>query len=340
VTVCSGSDALVLRIRCVAPQTQPTAASSALSPSTDKILALTHTHAAGFAYLDPYRAASGAVAEVVRDLACAGALPLGIVHNLSSGGPLDVETRRQREESARGVEEACRAFSLPAIAGEVLFGDETPDRARASSPVITAAGLVGRPEHVTTHGFKAEGDAILLLGEPIDTSDPMLGLGGSAYLQLTHGLNRPAPRRCDLERERELNLALRAWIHSGVVKSAHGCGTGGLAVALAECCLASGLASEARPPLGAQVDLNSFTLPNQAPLRLDALLFGETDGRILMTVPALQAAKVLAQAKILGVAAQRLGTVGGTTLSLAVPSQVLNWDLVQLAGLGAAPSPG
>src|SRR5439155_10952450 len=102
--------------------------------------------------------------------------------------------------------------------------------------------LIERPEHITTQWFKDEGDAIILLGDLVDTGDPLFALGGSAYLQVIHGLKTGTPPRCDLEKEKELHLALRALIHSGTVKSAHDCSEGGLVVALAECCISQQIA--------------------------------------------------------------------------------------------------
>lgn len=186
-------------------------------------------------------------------------------------------------------------------------------------------GLVEKPEHVTTQWFKDEGDVIILLGEPADKNDPLLGLGGSAYLQVIHGLKTGTPPRCDLEKEKELHLALRGLIHSGVVKSAHDCSEGGLAVALAECCISRQIARETPRLIGAEIGLSEIK-----DVRLDALLFGESQGRVVISVPRVQAGKVLAQAKILGVPAIPLGVVGGTALQIKTTQSALVWDLREL----------
>jgi phosphoribosylformylglycinamidine synthase len=123
-------------------------------------------------------------------------------------------------------------------------------------------------------------------------------------------------------------LALRALIYSGVVRSAHDCSEGGLAVALAECCVSGQIARETPRLMGAEVDLSAFT-----DIRLDALLFGESQGRVVISVPALQAAKVLAQARILGVPAAVLGKVGGTTLQIKTGETKLSGDLRELHDL-------
>src|SRR5208283_237993 len=106
------------------------------------------------------------------------------------------------------------------------------------------------------------------------------------------------------------HLALRSLIHSGVVKSAHDCSEGGLAVALAECCMSQQIARETPRLIGAEVDLTTLAGGGKAPkIRLEALLFGETQGRVIISASPLCAGKVLAQAKILGVPAMQIGFV-------------------------------
>jgi phosphoribosylformylglycinamidine synthase len=174
----------------------------------------------------------------------------------------------------------------------------------------------------------------------VDGGDPLQGLGGSAHLQVVHGRKTGTPPRCDLESEKELHLALRALIYSGVVKSAHDCSEGGLAVALAESCISGQIARETPRLIGARVDLTSFgrasaqggetTVP---PSRLDALLFGETQGRIVISVSTVVAGKVLAQAKILGVPAARIGTVGGSSLQIQTAQGTFSGELRELHDL-------
>jgi phosphoribosylformylglycinamidine synthase len=169
--------------------------------------------------------------------------------------------------------------------------------------------------------------------------DPLLGLGGSAYLQRLHGLKTGTPPRCDLEREQELHLALRSLIYSGVVKSAHDCSEGGLAVAVAECCISRQVARETPRLIGAKLDLTPPGAENGAPAsagqepRLDALLFGESQARIVISVAAANAVKVLAQAKILGVPATRLGTVGGDQLEIKRGDAGFSWAVTELHDL-------
>jgi phosphoribosylformylglycinamidine synthase len=332
--VCPGSDAAVLRIKEDSlPPVDLTGPAPQATP--EKLIALTVDGNAGYVYLDPYEGGKLAVAEAARNLACAGAVPLGTTDNLNFGNPHNPEIFWQLREAVRGLAEACRAFNAPVTGGNVSLYNQSPNGPIDPTPTVAMVGLIERPEHITTQWFKDQGDAIILVGSLLDASDPLLGLGGSAYLQHVHDLKTGRPPRCDLDREKELLLALRAFICSGVVKSAHDCSEGGLAVALAECCISQQVARETPRLIGAQVDLAAAMSDGQTAgsTRLDALLFGETQGRIVISVAAVNAAKVLAQAKILEVPAALLGVVGGTTLSIQAPGASLSCDLAELRDL-------
>jgi len=332
--VCPGSDAAVLRIK---EDSLPPVDSTQPAPPAppEKLIALTVDGNGAYVYLDPYEGGKLVVAEAARNLACAGAIPLGTTDNLNFGNPHNPESFWQLREAIRGLADACRALNAPVTGGNVSLYNQSPNGPIDPTPTVAMVGLIEKPEHVTTQWFKDEGDAILLLGSIVDTGDPLLGLGGSAYLQCVHGLKTGTPPRCGLEREKELHLALRALICSGVVKSAHDCSEGGLAVALAECCLSQQLARATPRLIGARVDLASAlgAGPADGSCRLDALLFGESQGRVLISVAAIHAAKVLAQAKILEIPAALLGTVGGTTLTIQAPGASLNWDIAELRDL-------
>ncbi|MDB6063902.1 MAG: purL [Pedosphaera sp.] len=325
--VAPGSDAAVVRIKadslpdCELPGKNGTPA----TPAKDKYIAMKVDCNAAYVYLDPYEGAKTVVAEVARNLACAGATPLGSTDNLNYGNPHNQEIFWQLRESVRGLAEACRAFNAPVMGGNVSLYNQNPNGPIDPTPTVAMVGLVEKLEHVTTQWFKDEGDEIVLLGDAVDKGDPLLGLGGSAYLQRVHGLKTGTPPRCDLTKEKELHLALRSLIYSGVVKSAHDCSEGGLAVALAESCISQQIARETPRLIGAQIDLSSI-----ADTRLDALLFGETQSRVVISVGPNQAAKVLAQAKILGVPAMQLGKVGGTSLEIKTSGGSLHSELADL----------
>jgi phosphoribosylformylglycinamidine synthase len=185
---------------------------------------------------------------------------------------------------------------------------------------VALVGLIEKPEHITTQWFKDEGDAIVLLGDIIEETDKLAGLGGSAYLQVIHGKKTGTPPRLNLDEEANLHRALRSLIVGGGIKSAHDCSEGGLAVALAESCISQLTARGTPRFIGATVDLTAALLKDATAPRLDALLFGESQGRVVITCAALDATKVVERAKILGVPAMRIGTVGGDALKIKTPA--------------------
>ena len=321
----------------------------------EKYIAVTVDGNATYVYLDPYEGGKTVVAEAARNLACTGAVPLGVTDNLNFGNPYKSDIFWQLRESVRGLAEACRAFNAPVTGGNVSLYNQSPVGPIDPTPTVAMVGLIEQPEHITTQWFKDEGDAIILLGERVDLDDPLQGLGGSAYLQRMHALKTGTPPRCDLEKEKNLHLALRALIHTGCVKSAHDCSEGGLAVALAESCISQQIARETPRLTGAQIDLSpldepaapsgetSFTTadppagsrpvkPGPAE-RLDALLFGETQGRIIISTTPLDAVKVVERAKLLGVSAVRIGTVGRDSLALKTAKGEFAWPVSELYDL-------
>jgi phosphoribosylformylglycinamidine synthase len=184
------------------------------------------------------------------------------------------------------------------------------------TPTVAVVGIIEKPEHITTQWFKAAGDVILLLGTPVDLADPLQGLGGSAYLKSVHGQKNGLPPRVDLLAAQTLHTTLLGLIREGVVKSAHDCSEGGLAVTLAESCFSQQVARESHRFLGATVDLSACA----AGARLDALLFGETQNRLVISVAAIDAGRVLKQIQTMGVPVFQIGTVGGETLVLKTPA--------------------
>src|ERR1051326_6001472 len=376
--VSPGSDAAVIRIKRDSlpllksgSENGESPITNHQSPASDKLIALTVDCNATYVHLDPYEGGKIAVAEGARNLACTGARPLGTTDNLNFGNPFNPEIFWQLRESVRGIAEGCRAFNAPITGGNVSLYNQNPNGPIDPTPTVAMVGLIEKPEHVTTQWFKDEGDAIILLGGIIDSNDPLLGLGGSAYLQRIQGLKTGTPPRCDLQKEVDLHLALRALIYSGVVKSAHDCSEGGLAVALAECCISQQVARETPRLIGAQIDLaplppetdqaassvlplpkeeakgkgeGAVRQPNPQGIadvvskpadasRVDALLFGETQGRIIISVAQIDAVKVLARAKILGIPATWIGIVGGENLIIKTAASELSWPLSELHDL-------
>ncbi len=309
--VCPGSDAAVIRIKEDSLPETGNLKSGISNFKSEKYIALAVDCNATYVYLDPYEGGKAAVAEVARNLACSGALPLGSTDNLNFGNPHNPELFWQLKESVRGLADGCRAFNAPVTGGNVSLYNQNPNGPIDPTPTVAMVGIIEKAEHITTQWFKDEGDALILLGEIADTKDPLLGLGGSAYLQVIHGQKTGSPPRCDLEPAAILHTTLLGLIQSGLVKSAHDCSDGGLAVALAESCISQQIARETPRLIGAQIDLSAMK-----DLRLDALFFGETQSRVVVSARPLDAVKVIERAKLVGVPAVRLGTVGGDTLAI------------------------
>jgi phosphoribosylformylglycinamidine synthase II len=311
--VLPGSDAAVIRIKSdsLPVMTAELAAKVAGTPVPEKLIAMTVDCNGGYVYLDPYEGAKAAVAEACRNLACSGALPLGATDNLNMPSPLKPELFWQIKESVRGLAEGCKAFNAPVTGGNCSLYNQSPAGPIDPTPTISVVGLIEKPEHVTTQWFKDEGDAIILLGEAVEAT-PLQGLGGSAYLQVVHGKKAGSPPRCDLVVAKTLHTTLIGLIQSGIVKSAHDCSEGGLAVALAESCISQLIARDTPRLIGATIDLSAFSA------RTDALLFGETQSRVVVSCKALDAVKVVERAKLMGVPAVQIGKVGGEKLTIKI----------------------
>lgn len=325
-----GSDAAVLRIK---GDSVPQGDTNGADKTPEKFVAISVDGNGAYVYLDPYEGGKIVVAEAARNLACTGAVPLGATDNLNYANPHNPELFWQLQESVRGLADACRAFNAPVTGGNCSLYNQHPEGPIDPTPTVAMVGIVEKPEHVTTQWFKDSGDVIILLGDIVDGKDPLLGLGGSAYLQRIHNLKMGTPPRCDLEKEKELHLALRALIHSGVVKSAHDCSEGGLAVALAECCISQQIARETPRLIGAEVNLAAQPGTDASPTRLDVLLFGEAQARVIISVSPLNAGKVLAQAKILGISATQIGVVREESLQIKTAGSTLSFELRELHDL-------
>jgi phosphoribosylformylglycinamidine synthase len=247
-----GGDAAVVRVR-----------------NTRRALALKTDCNGRYCHLDPREGARIAVAEAARNVACTGGRPLAITNNLNFGNPRRPEVYYQLREATEGMAEACDALGTPVTGGNVSLYNENPGGAVFPTPVIGMVGLIDDLDHITRSNFSTEGDAVVLLGTM--TAE----IGGSEYLARVHRIVAGSPPHCDLKRERQLIDALLAAIQAGVVRSAHDTSDGGLAVALAECCII-----DRNRPLGARIDLSAF---GHLPAR--AVLFGEAQGRVILSTP-------------------------------------------------------
>jgi phosphoribosylformylglycinamidine synthase len=294
--VLPGSDAAVFLVR-----------------EADKILAATSDCNALYCSLDPREGARIAVAEAARNLACSGARPLAVTDNLNFGNPYKPENFWQLRECVEGLAEACREFNTPVTGGNVSLYNQSPVGAVDPTPTVGMVGLIDNANHITTQAFKGAGDAILLLGEPGSE------LGGSHYVKVIHGRKAGTPPRLDYAKEKAVQEAVRSLIRMGLVRSAHDCSEGGLAVALAECCISG------PQNVGADIDLSAF-----GTRRPDELLFNESQSRIIISVRHENASAVLSLAQWQGVPASALGFTGGDRLRIKSGEKEWPWLLKDL----------
>ena len=307
--ICPGSDAAVIRIKEDSLPPLSKGAKESVPAGIEKFIAMSVDGNGTYVYLDPYEGSKIAVAEAARNLACSGARPLGSTDNLNFGNPHNPELFYQLEESVRGLAEGCSIFEAPITGGNVSLYNQNPHGAIDPTPTIAMVGIIEKKEHITTQWFKNSGDIILLMGLPVDTKDPNLGLGGSSYLQVKHKCKNGNPPRCDLQHEKKIQMALLDFIRAGWIKSAHDCSDGGLMCAVAECCFSQDIALNTPKLKGAEIDLTSCEYD-----RVDALLFGETQGRIILTANKTDIQKLINKAAELSIPLNIIGKVSSSDL--------------------------
>jgi phosphoribosylformylglycinamidine synthase len=262
-----------------------------------------------FVLLDPRQGAQLALAEAARNVACAGAIPIGATNCLNFGNPERPEIMWQFAEAVAGLGEACRALDIPITGGNVSLYNETDGKAILPTPIIGVVGLIEHADRVLTRVFPSAGLDIVVLGENRGE------LGGSEYLLNVHGLVRGKPPVLDLDRERALLALMAKLAAERRVRSAHDCAEGGLAIALAECCFDTG-------GIGADVSVAGVKADSSLD-PLAATVFGESAGRILVSVNPDATADVLAASKAAGVPAERIGTTGGSSIRISVDRRVV-----------------
>jgi phosphoribosylformylglycinamidine synthase subunit PurL len=277
--VAPGADAAVIRIK-----------------GTARGLALTIDGNSRYCFLDPYVGGILAVAEAARNLACVGARPLGLTDCLNFGSPENPEVMWQFAEVIHGMRDACIALNVPVVSGNVSFYNETDGRPIYPTPTVGMVGLLKKLERVVTPWFKSSGDIVVLLGRTREE------LGGSEYLKLVHGLVKGTPPWIDLKLEQAVQNCCLEAIDQGLLRSAHDVSDGGLAVALAECCIGG-----PDRPIGVRLETHEV-------IRGDALLFSESQSRIVVSVEDKDLSQLRERATELNVPMQVIGTVGGTRL--------------------------
>ncbi|MEM3148201.1 MAG: phosphoribosylformylglycinamidine synthase subunit PurL, partial [Candidatus Jordarchaeales archaeon] len=245
-------------------------------------------------YLDPYNGGAGAVAEACRNIVSVGAEPIAMVDCLNFGSPEKPEVFWQFKEVVRGMADMCRALNIPCVGGNVSFynEDEVTGKAVKPSPVVVALGVVEPLSNIVTMPFKEAEDEILIVGETFRE------LGGSEYYYAIHGIAGGKPPVARFEQERKtLEFVLEA-ARRRLIRAAHDCSKGGVAVALALMSIKSGLG----------LDVDAATIPAEE-MRLDELLFSESHSRFIISTSSEMAEECFKLARKHQVALSRIGRV-------------------------------
>jgi len=279
-----GSDAAVVRIK-----------------GTNKAVALTVDCNSRYCMLHPYEGARLAVAEAARNLACSGAEPIGLTDCLNFGNPERPDVMWQFVLAIEGLKDACEHLRVPIVSGNVSFYNETNGLSIYPTPMLGMVGLIEQADQVMTQWFKTEGDDIFLLGAARED------LGGSEYLKVIQAREQGSPPFLNMDTEKALHDCVLALIRGGLVQSAHDCSDGGLAVALAESTM-----SGPDRPLGAVVTLALGRL------RKDAVLFGESQSRVVLSAKPAQRQAILDCASRAGVPVAVIGSVTGGRLVISL----------------------
>jgi phosphoribosylformylglycinamidine synthase subunit PurL len=326
----------------------------------NKILAATTDCNSLYCALDPREGGKIAVAEAARNLTCSGAKPLAVTDNLNFGNPYKPENFWQFREAVEGIAEACRAFNTPVTGGNVSLYNESPAGVVDPTPTIAMVGLIDDEKHIMRQWFKDAGDAIILVGpvagvgparrshakadDPGPTESDQAAkmevnnLGGSQFLKICHGLKEGPPPRIDLALEIKVQDAVRDLIRASLVKSAHDCSEGGLAVALAECCFnpEGGLGADVRvaqasgSPVGRTRPVASpQTNENRKPGAC-ATLFNEAQSRIIISVAPENLEQTLSKLRQSGVPHSHLGDVAGDELRIRLEHENFSWTVADL----------
>lgn len=244
-----GGDAAVIRIK-----------------NTKKAIAVATDCNARFCYLDPYEGTKIAVAESARNCVCTGAKPVAITNCLNFGNPYKPEVYWTFVEAIRGMSDACKKFETPVTGGNVSFYNESPTGAIYPTPTIGMLGLIEDNSKIVTSFFKNENDLIYLLGENCAE------IGGSQYLKECYNLIKGKPPVMDLDLEDKLYKCTLDLINNRLLKSAHDCSDGGLAIALMESCF-----NPDKNQLGCKIKIDYKN-------RKDIELFGESNSRIIVSI--------------------------------------------------------
>ncbi len=267
-----GGDAAVLRV-----------------PGTTRGIALATDGNGRYCQLDARNGGAIAVAEAARNVVCTGARPIAVTDCLNFGAPENLEVYATLAGAVDGIAAACEAFGTPVVSGNVSLYNESGGAPVWPTPVI---GMLGVLENVRAHlgaAFERAGAEVWLLGGTVEQRARTLA--GSEYLEAVHGATIGTPT-VDLAAESRLHDLVLGANEAGLLLSAHDCSDGGLAIALAECCLLGGYG------FAGEVEVEG---------RMDAALFGEGQGRIIVSARAEAGERLVALAEEVGVPLTRVG---------------------------------
>ncbi|MEM7768893.1 MAG: phosphoribosylformylglycinamidine synthase subunit PurL [Cyanobacteria bacterium P01_A01_bin.37] len=336
-----GADAAVIRVRPQESSQQANGANghgaSTEIPTPDAALYRTGIAAtvdcnARYVYLNPYEGAKMAVAEAARNVSCVGGEPIAVTDNLNFGSPEKPVGYWQLSEACRGLADACAEFATPVTGGNVSLYNETVDSHGIPQPIYPTpvVGMVGMVPDITTtcgQGWRQENDVIYLLGigfhetstDDSDSNATLPTLGGSEYLSVVHHTVAGQPPVVDYTLEKTVQHACRSGIQQQWVSSAHDCAEGGLAIALAECCISSAQGATIQLPIDSSVHD-----------RWDTVLFGECGARIIVSVPPQYQVEWEAHlSEIVGDRWMVLGTVGSSEDALVIRTRE-NHELINV----------
>ncbi|MEO8573427.1 MAG: AIR synthase related protein, partial [Pyrinomonadaceae bacterium] len=254
--VLPGADAAVIRVK-----------------ETRRAIAMCLDGPARYVTVNAKEGAKLAVAEAARNVVCVGALPIAVTNCLNFASPERPEVMRSFSDVIDGIKEACETFETPVVSGNVSFYNETEGHGILPTPTIGMVGLIEDTRKIVTHGFKNEGDVIALLGitnDDLSVSEYAQAIAGKTIDDMKASGSVPV---IDLALEKLVQETCLKLIEAGLLLSAHDCADGGLAVAISESCFSS----LGRGAIGAEIEISSASISE------DALLFGESPSRIVMS---------------------------------------------------------
>jgi phosphoribosylformylglycinamidine synthase II len=266
---------------------------------------------------DPFEGAKQAVAEVWRNLTAVGATPLAVTDNLNFGNPERPDIMGGFVSAIKGLGEACRALDFPIVSGNVSLYNETNGVGILPTPAIAGVGLLEAGAKRVGAAFTGADETIFLVGAPKSWGTH---LGQSAYLRDVLGREEGAAPPVDLFEEKHTGDFVRGLIQDGKASAVHDLSDGGLAVALAEMAMASGI--------GANIDAPDNAIP---------AFFGEDQGRYLATCRSADQQSILDYAETLSISVIIIGTTGGKELKLG-ESRAISIEELQAAHEGWMPT--